>query len=75
MTRGDRSAERPTSDDVVDPLEEALRKVGADILDEPVPERLRQVLRQAQDRSAATPDPAASERRDEKEDREGKERH
>jgi hypothetical protein len=74
MTRGDRSAERPTSGDVVDPLEEALRQVGADILDEPVPERLRQVLRLAQGRSAATPDPAAGEHREEKERREGKER-
>ena len=48
MTRGDRPASRRASDDAADPLDEALRQIGADMLDEPVPERLRQILRQAQ---------------------------
>jgi hypothetical protein len=61
MTRGDRPAERRASDDAADPLEEALRQVGADILDEPVPERLRQVLRRAHEGSEADPEPAAGE--------------
>lgn len=61
MTRGDRAAEPRASDDAADPLEEALRQVGADILVEPVPERLRQVLRQAQEGCEADPGPAAGE--------------
>ena len=63
MTRGDRAAEPRASDDVADPLEEALRQVGADILAEPVPERLRQVLRQAQEGCEADRGPTAGERR------------
>ncbi|MGH6920961.1 MAG: hypothetical protein ACREJ0_25035 [Geminicoccaceae bacterium] len=63
MTRGDRPAERRASKGAADPLEEALRQIGADILEEPVPERLRHVLRRAQEGSAADPEPAAGNRR------------
>jgi hypothetical protein len=55
MTRRERSAEREASNDPVDPLEEALRQMGADMLAEPVPERLRQVLRQARGALEAEP--------------------
>jgi hypothetical protein len=55
MTRGERPASRRASDGAADPLDEALRQIGADMLDEPVPERLRQILRQAQGRSDVAP--------------------
>jgi hypothetical protein len=58
MTRGERPASRRASDSAADPLDEALRQIGADMLDEPVPERLRQVLRQARGESEAEPDAA-----------------
>jgi len=47
MTRRERSASRRTGNDAADPLDEALRQIGSEMLDEPVPERLRQILRQA----------------------------
>jgi len=56
MTRGERPASRRAGNDAADPLDEALRQIGADMLDEPVPERLRQILRQAQGRSEPGPD-------------------
>jgi hypothetical protein len=62
MTRGERPASRRASNDAADPLDEALRQIGADMLDEPVPERLRQVLREAQERSEADPDAAGRRR-------------
>jgi len=62
MIPGDRPPERRASEQADDPLVEALRQVGAEILDEPVPERLRQVLRRAQAASEAEPDPAPGER-------------
>jgi hypothetical protein len=62
MTRRDRPASRRASEDAADPLDEALRQIGADMLDEPVPERLRQVLRQAQRNAEAEPDAAAGRR-------------
>ena len=55
---------RRARNDAADPLDEALRQIGADMLDEPVPERLRRVLRQAQNRSEADAD-AADRRRPE----------
>ena len=62
MTRGERPASRRASNDAADPLDEALRQIGADMLDEPVPERLRQILRQAQDRPEPEPDATTSRR-------------
>ena len=59
MTRGDRPASRRARNDAADPLDEALRQIGADMLDEPVPERLRQVLRQARGESEAGPESTA----------------
>lgn len=58
MTRGERPASRRAGNNAADPLDEALRQIGADMLDEPVPERLLQVLRQAQGRSESEPDAA-----------------
>jgi hypothetical protein len=46
MTRREKPVRRASSNGV-DPLDEALRQIGADMLDEPVPERLLQILRQA----------------------------
>ena len=48
MTPTEKPVRRRASNHAADPLDEALRQIGADMLDEPVPERLRQVLRQAQ---------------------------
>jgi hypothetical protein len=59
MTRGQRPELRRASNDAGDPLDEALRQIGADMLDEPVPERLRQVLREARRGSRREPDSAA----------------
>jgi hypothetical protein len=56
MRRRDRPAERRASTNSVDPLEKALRQMGADMLDEPVPERLLRVLRQARGDAEAEPD-------------------
>ena len=56
MTRGEKPASRRASDGAADPLDEALRQIGADMLDEPVPERLLQILRQAQGRSEPGPE-------------------
>jgi hypothetical protein len=38
MTRSDRPARRRASNNGADPLDEALRQIGADMHDEPVPE-------------------------------------
>jgi hypothetical protein len=62
MTRGDRPAGRRASEQEADPLVEALRQVGAEILDEPIPERLRDVLRRAQGNSETQPEPTVGER-------------
>jgi hypothetical protein len=48
MTRPEKPARRRAGNNAADRLDEALRQIGADMLDEPVPERLRQILRQAQ---------------------------
>jgi hypothetical protein len=63
MRRRDRPANRRASNDSVDPLDEALRQIGADMLDEPIPERLRQVLRGA--RGASETHEATGNRREE----------
>ena len=69
MTRGERPASRRAGNNAADPLDEALRQIGADMLDEPVPERLLQILRQAQGRSEPRPEatnprrPQGNERR------------
>jgi hypothetical protein len=65
MRRGDRPASRQASGGAADPLDEALRQIGAELLEEPVPERLRQTLRQAQPESdtnskAASDNPKAA---------------
>jgi hypothetical protein len=62
MTRDERPASRRAGNNAADPLDEALRQIGADMLDEPVPERLRQILRQAQGRSKPEPDATTSRR-------------
>jgi hypothetical protein len=62
MTRGEKPASRRAGNNAADPLDEALRQIGADMLDEPVPERLRQILRQAQDRPEPEPDATTSRR-------------
>jgi hypothetical protein len=62
MTRGDRPASRRARNNAADPLDEALRQIGADMLDEPVPERLRQVLRQARGHAETEPDAATGRR-------------
>jgi hypothetical protein len=59
MTRGEKPASRRAGNNAADPLDEALRQIGADMLDEPVPERLRQILRQAQGRPEPEPDPTS----------------
>jgi hypothetical protein len=46
MTRREKPVRRASSNGA-DSLDEALRQIGADMLDEPVPERLLQILRQA----------------------------
>jgi hypothetical protein len=58
MTRRDRPANRRASNNSADPLDEALRQIGADMLDEPIPERLLQVLRQA--RGGSRPEPPSN---------------
>jgi hypothetical protein len=62
MTPGDRPAPGRARDHAADPIDEALRQIGADMLDEPVPERLRQILRQARGNSGSEPDPATGPR-------------
>jgi hypothetical protein len=62
MTRGERPAGRRAGRHAADPLDEALRQIGADMLDEPVPERLLRVLRQAQNKSGSEPEPTAHAR-------------
>ena len=57
MKRRDKSANPASADGSADPLEEALRQVGADILNEPVPEALRRVLRGDRPGSEPEPDP------------------
>jgi hypothetical protein len=47
MVRPRNSARSRTDDETVDRLEEKLRQIGADILEEPVPEALRRVLARA----------------------------
>ena len=47
MTRREKPVRRRASNNGADPLDGALRQIGADMLDEPVPERLLQILRQA----------------------------
>jgi hypothetical protein len=47
MTEREKPAGRRANNSGADPLDEALRQIGADMLDEPVPERLLQILRQA----------------------------
>lgn len=59
MTRGDRPGRPRAGNDAADPLDEALRQIGADMLEEPVPERLRQILRQARGESESGAEPAA----------------
>jgi hypothetical protein len=61
MTRRDRPARRRATGAALDPLDEVLRQIGAELLDEPIPERLREVLRQARGRSEAEPDSAAGD--------------
>jgi len=56
MGRNHRPAKGRASDDETDPLDAALRQMGADILDEPVPERLRELLRRARGDSNGKPD-------------------
>jgi Anti-sigma factor NepR len=60
MGRNQGPAKGRASDDETDPLDAALRQMGADILDEPVPERLRQLLRRARGDSQAKPNPGRS---------------
>jgi hypothetical protein len=62
MTRRDRPVRRRATGGPLDPLDEALRQIGAELLDEPVPERLLRVLHQARGRSEAEPDAEAGER-------------
>jgi hypothetical protein len=62
MTRGHRPGSRRARDNTADPLDEALRQIGAEMLDEPVPERLREVLRQARGQLANRPASAADQR-------------
>jgi hypothetical protein len=62
MTRRDRPVRRRATGGPLDPLDEALRQIGAELLDEPVPERLLRVLRHARGRSEAEPDSEAGER-------------
>ncbi|HEX5080261.1 MAG TPA: hypothetical protein VFV80_14005 [Geminicoccaceae bacterium] len=45
MKESEGPRERRAGVDSIDPLDEALRQIGADMLEEPVPERLRRVLR------------------------------
>lgn len=60
MTRGDNPGRPRAGSNAADPLDEALRQIGADMLDEPIPERLRQVLRQARGgESESRSEPAA----------------
>jgi Anti-sigma factor NepR len=59
MIRDERPAKGRVSDDEPDPLDAALRQMGADILDEPVPERLRDLLRRARGESQGAPDPGS----------------
>ena len=59
MTRDNRPAKGRVSDDEADPLDAALRRMGSDILDEPVPQRLRELLRRARGDSEAEPDPGS----------------
>jgi hypothetical protein len=62
MTRRDRPVRRRATGRPLDPLDQALRQIGAELLDEPVPERLLRVLRQARGASDAEPDSEAGER-------------
>jgi hypothetical protein len=62
MTGRDRPARRRSTGGALDPLDEALRQIGAELLDEPVPERLLRVLRQARGGSEAKPDSEAGGR-------------
>jgi len=57
MARDDRPAKGRESVDEPDPLDGALRQMGAEILDEPVPERLRELLRRARGDSKGKPEP------------------
>jgi anti-sigma factor RsiW len=59
MTGRDRPVRRRATGRPLDPLDEALRQIGAELLDEPVPERLLRALRQARGTSDAEPDPVA----------------
>ena len=62
MTGRDRPVRRRATGGPLDPLDEALRQIGAELLQEPVPERLLRVLRQARGGSEAEPDPHAGGR-------------
>jgi hypothetical protein len=55
MTGRDRPVRRRTTGGPLDPLDEALRQIGAELLHEPVPERLLRVLRQARRGSEVKP--------------------
>lgn len=61
MIRPRNSARSRTVDESVDRLEEKLRQIGADILEEPVPEALRRVLARARADSKAEDDQPAGE--------------
>jgi hypothetical protein len=62
MTGRDRPVRRRATGGRLDPLDEALRQIEAELLHEPVPERLLRVLRQARGTSDAEPDSGAGER-------------
>jgi hypothetical protein len=62
MTGRDRPVRRRATGGALDPLDQALRQIGAEMLDEPIPERLLRVLRQARGRSEAEPDAGVGER-------------
>jgi hypothetical protein len=60
MKRDKKPAKVRANDDEADPLDAALRQMGAEILDEPVPDRLRQLLRQARGDSQAKSNPGGA---------------
>jgi Anti-sigma factor NepR len=61
MRRRDRPTQRRASDHPIDPLDEALRQIGADVLNEPVPDRLLQVLRGLRGESEGGPEAGPAE--------------
>lgn len=62
MKRDERPGRRRANDNSIDPLDKALRQIGAEMLDEPVPDRLRQILRQARRDFQGAPDAANGRR-------------